>query len=259
MFLYTAYYMETTILCIQFRKSGRASDLEQKSIRRGIDAHISLVFVSALDKTVLWNNPEVLLSLYNGAILGGSGDFDFDGNREQNDPAREMSYQLLEQLRPTFEYIFEHDIPTLGICFGHQMLGAFAGVTIASDTKQKKIKSHTVALCESAKTLPIFKDVPLTFKAQYIHTDVLSAVPQGATLLGEGGESCCVSVLRYKNNIYSTQFHPELNVSDMALRVSSFPGYLPEGVTVEEIFEEGEDANKILRNFGRLVDKLPCI
>lgn len=245
--------MKVTILCIQFRKSSIAALLEQKSITREIGTEVAVVFVSALDTTLEWDRPEELMVPYRGVILGGSGDFDFDGSRAKDDPARDASYVLLEQLRSLFLYIFNHDVPTLGICFGHQILGAYAGVDIHSDSKQKKIKSHEVLLCEEACMSPLFTDIPQTFKAQYVHKDVLSAVPNGAVLLVEGGDSCCISALRYKNNIYSTQFHPELNLSDLTERTELFPGYLPEGVLVQDVFEESFEANKILKNFGKLV------
>ncbi len=246
--------MKVSILCIQFRKSNTASLLEQKSITREIGTKVAVVFVSALDTTLEWGRPEELMTPYRGVILGGSGDFDFDGSRTKDDPARDASYVLLEQLRPLFFYIFTHDVPTLGICFGHQILGAFAGVVVHSDSKQKKIKSHEVLLCEEACNSPLFNDVPQTFKAQYVHKDVLSSVPKGAVLLVEGGDSCCISALRYKNNIYSTQFHPELNLSDLAERTELFPGYLPEGVSAQDVFEESFEANKILKNFAKLVN-----
>ena len=68
-----------------------------------------------------------------------------------------------------------------------------------------------------------------------------------------GGDECKVSALQYKNNIYTTQFHPELTYEDMLQRMKSSPGYLPEGVVASEIFKDDPHSNKILQNFGKFV------
>lgn len=220
---------------------------------REVGVYSDVEFVSALDDSIEWQYPETIMEGYSGLILGGSGDFDFDGNREENDPARKFSYELLGQLRPLFTYLFDNDIPTLGICYGHQLLGAFAGAQVVFDEGQKKTASHEVKLIVKKNDYFLFSDLPESFSAQYGHKDVLDRVPEGAVLLMNGGEQCKISALKYKNNIYTTQFHPELTYDDMIERMNSTPGYLPEGVVAEEIFKEDPHSNKILQNFGKFV------
>lgn len=245
--------MNAKILGIQFRKNETSKQLERDSIRRELGERVQVDFVDALDASLLWNQPEILLGSYHGLILGGSVDFDFDGGRSDDDADRRISYELLERLQPLFAYVFEHDIPTLGICYGHQILGAFAGAQVVNDDGQKKSRSHEVKLLVDADDHFLFTDLPSQFFAHYGHKDSLDRVPEGAVLLMEGGEQCRVSALRYQQNIYTTQFHPELTVSDMVLRIQNSPGYLPEGAVVEELFKDDPNSNKILRNFGVLV------
>lgn len=107
------------IIVIQFRLRNNTVALEQQSIVREIRSDVALDFHSALDGTLSWNDPKTLLLGYSGVIFGGSGDFDFDGGRLDQDQAKTRSYQMLEQLRPLLDYIFKHDVPTLGICYGH--------------------------------------------------------------------------------------------------------------------------------------------
>lgn len=242
-----------TITVIQFRVSDASLRQEQASIRREINPSITLKFLSALDETLDWHFPETIISGSNGVILGGSGDFDFDGGRDMEDPARKISYELLGKLRPLFAYLFEHDIPTLGICYGHQMLGAFAGAQVHSDLTQKKTKSHEVKLLVDTNDHFLFSGMPDSFHAHYGHKDVLDRIPDGAVLLMSGGEACKVSALQYKKNIYTVQFHPELTYHDVVERIQSSPGYLPEGATIEEIFKDDGSSNTILKNFGTFV------
>ena len=245
--------MKPTILVLQFRRNPMNIAMEQASLRREIEDTIKLVYVSALDTTILWDQPVDLLAPYHGVILGGSGDFDFDGGRFDADDAKCMSYTLLERLSPLLEYIFDHDVPTLGICYGHQILGAFAGAAVTHDTTQKKTRSHHVEVIREQADSGLFIGVPDTFYAHYGHKDSLDRVPIGAELLVSGGEACKVSALRYKQNIYTTQFHPELTFDDMLLRMEAVPDYLPPGIKAEEIFMRDTHSNLIVRNFGRLV------
>jgi GMP synthase (glutamine-hydrolysing) len=241
------------ILGIQFRTKESSIIHEQKTIARELGDEVAIDFMSALDTSIDWHFPETVLEGFDGVILGGSGDLDFDGGREESDEVRKISYEILGRLRPLFAYIFEHDIPTLGICYGHQILGAFAGAQVRSDVTQKKTRSHEVHILVDKNDYFLFSDLPSSFYAHYGHKDVLDRIPEGATLLMNGGDQCRVSALRYKNNIYTTQFHPELTYSDMVERIKNSPGYLPEGTTLDEIFKDDPHSNTILKNFGKFV------
>ncbi len=250
---YNQLYMRPKILGIQFRKSEKTLAQEQACMQREAGVYTDVEFVSALDDTIDWQFPEVIMEGYHGVILGGSGDFDFDGNRATDDPARQMSYELLGKLRSLFQYLFDHDIPTLGICYGHQLLGAFAGAQVKYSEQQKKNRSHEVKLLVDKNDYFLFADLPESFQAHYGHKDSLDRIPDGAVLLMHGGEECQVSALKYKENIYTVQFHPELNFADMVERINSSPGYLPEGTVAAEIFKDEPHSNTILQNFSKFV------
>jgi len=240
------------ILTLQFRINEAAIQQEQCGIRRELGEDVGVDFLSALDEGVNWQSPEVILDGYRGVILGGSGDLDFDGNRPADDEVRRMSLDALNRLTAFFRYLFDHDIPTLGICYGHQILGAFAGAEVRYDESQKKVCSHQLRLLADKDENIILSDLPDTIYAHYGHKDVLDRVPEGAVLLMDGGQQCQVPALRYKQNIYTVQFHPELRFVDMVERVKS-SGYLPDGVRAEEIFQDEPHSHRLLYNFGQLV------
>ncbi|MEY3784438.1 MAG: hypothetical protein RLZZ230_760 [Candidatus Parcubacteria bacterium] len=245
--------MTAKILGIQFRRDNEALAAERATYEREVGTYVDMEFINALDDVLDWKHPEVLLAGYQGVILGGSGEFDFDGNRAETDPARAMSYILVEKLRPLFKYIFAHDMPTLGICYGHQLLGAFAGAQVCCDREQSKTGSHEIRLIVNKADHFLFADLPESFFAHYGHKDALDRVPEGATLLMSGGNKCKVSALQYKNNIFTTQFHPELTYERMVSRIKQSPGYLPEGTIAEELFRDAPYSNTILHNFGKFV------
>ena len=243
------------ILGIQFRINQKVTEQEQICLSRGIDG-VSIDFINVFDNSTDWDLPEQILFGYQGVILGGSGDLDFDGSRPAADGVRLASQKILKQLSPLLQYLLDKDIPTLGICFGHQILGAFAGACVLCDKKQSKTKSHKVNFVIDKSKHFLFTGLPDSFYAHYKHKDVLNCIPQGAVLLMEGGGECEVSALQYKNNIYIVQFHPELTFSEMVKRSNDSLGYLTEDLKPEEVFRDDIHSNKILYNFGRLVAKL---
>lgn len=236
------------ILVIQFRLSPERSALEQERYIRDVAGSAEIRFESALQTIPPWEEPVKMLEGVDGVILGGSGDFDLDGGRSENDAARITARELLERIRALVAYVFENNIPILGVCFGHQLIAEMRGGGVTHDHEQKKVGSFEVRLSDDAKQDSLLKDFPQTFFAQYGHKDSVTGLPRGATLLATG-PACKFSILRYGSKVYTTQFHPELTADDTIFILSRFPGYLPEGVKAESIVQKSEDASQLIRKF----------
>jgi GMP synthase-like glutamine amidotransferase len=239
-------YQRPTILLVQFRQTPQADRLERQSIEREVFDFVDVVTVCGVTGDVF-----SMVQTADGVILGGSGDYDFDGARASDDPVRKETEALCRSLAPTLDYLFAIDKPLLGICFGHQLMGSFRGASVYHDTIQSKLKTHTVTLEDDGRDHGLFASLPPSFAVQYGHKDVLAHIPTGARLLAHGGEACRVSALAYSDNIISTQFHPELSLADMHDRVTHIPNYLPEGVVVDEVFTDTPCARTILHNFAK--------
>lgn len=237
-----------TITLIQFRATSAASRMEFQSIQREVAPWADLVAVCGIKGEII---PQVTLS--DGVILGGSGDLDFDGARLPEDEVRAQTKQVFEMMAPVLDHLFTEDLPTFGICFGHQMLGAFRGSLVYHDSMQSKQKTHTVILQPEGQDHRLCSELPVSFAAQYGHKDVLAHIPDGAILLAHGGEACRISALAYSSHIVSTQFHPELTLADMHERVATISSYLPEGVVVDDVYQDTPYAQTWLHNFARMV------
>ncbi len=239
------------ILLIQSRLSSVMIEAEHEGYSRILKDH-KVEALSTLDDSVSWSTPESWLVNYDAVIIGGSGDLDFDGGRAEHDEARIISQQLASKMRPFVEYLLTKDFPTLGICYGHQLVSECLGVKVINDHEQKKVGTYEVCLTAEGRQDRLLANLPDKFLAQYGHKDSLSTIPNGATLLATG-ERCRTSLLRFGHNFYTMQFHPELDSEEVRWKLQNSPGYLPEGVDLDDLVKDSDEASRIIPNFVNLV------
>ena len=78
-----------------------------------------------------------------------------------------------------------------------------------------------ISLSDAGATDPLFKAVPPVFDAFVGHKEAVSKLPGHATLLA-GSPACPVQAFRIGRNVYATQFHPELDVQGLCLRIETY-------------------------------------
>jgi len=236
------------ILIVQSRQRPEMLQAEQDEYRRALGDFAVPVFVSSLDTTLPWDNPEEMLSGYDGSIVGGSGEFDFDGGRAFDDGARVTSREIVQRTKPLIVHVLEKDFPLLGICYGHQIVAEVLGVPVVNDLEQKKVGTYEVHLTEVGKKDRLLGALPGAFLAQYGHKDSLSSLPKNAVLLASSA-LCKTSAVRYGQNVYTMQFHPELTKDDVVWKLAHSPGYLPEGTDVHSLIKPSIEASRIIPLF----------
>ena len=250
------------LLMIQFRTDA-GIQLEQISIREKLTQDDTLLpqvhFLDALDagNDTLFADPARLLSQYRGVILGGSAEFYFGGNVSPEHTEKHEA--MLVRLRPFVTYLLEHDIPTLGIYFGHQLLATFLGERVITDPKQAETGQLCVRLSDAGRRDPLFTGMPDDWKAFFMHRDSAQALPAGAVLLASG-ERSHIGAFRYKTRIYGVQFHPELDRHDHTPRLVLHPEYIHG--SVEEFLETLEwvpHARKVLHNFLNMTQNIAFV
>ena len=97
------------------------------------------------------------------------------------------------------------DIPFLGICFGHQLIGAAYGAEVTD-------LGQTVRAFKEVKLLgedPIFEGLPETIRVSESHRQALASVPKGFCHLAESSTSRVEAIAHETRPIYGLQFHPE--------------------------------------------------
>ena len=131
---------------------------------------------------------------------------------------------------------FQYDIPTLGVCFGHQLLADMLGGTVGYNDQGRHMGLSLCELNESAKNDLLFKHIAhhstpnndqiSTFVS---HLQVVTALPETANLLGSTDKDKN-HVFHAEKSLWGVQFHPEWTVEIMSTYIQARkPALLAEG------------------------------
>jgi GMP synthase-like glutamine amidotransferase len=140
---------------------------------------------SRLHDVVLQKDPDIV-------ILTGS-------NFMLSKPDTRMVFQ------PEMDIVREIDLPILGICFGHQLIGAAHGSEVED-------LGHNIREFKEVKLLgddPIFDGLPPSIRVSESHRQVIASVPEGFRHLAESATSQVEAMGHKSFPIYGVQFHPE--------------------------------------------------
>jgi GMP synthase (glutamine-hydrolysing) len=167
--------------------------------------------------------PALTLDDYAGIFVGGgpfnSSDAPLDKSPVQHRVERELAGLLDE--------VVARDFPFFGACYGIGSLGVHQGGVI-DRTYAEPISAIRVRLSEEGLADPVLSGMPAEFDAFVGHKEACSVLPPSAVLLASS-EACPVQMFRVKQNLYATQFHPELDLPGLLTRVHVYQhaGYFP--------------------------------
>ncbi len=189
---------------------------------------------------------------WSGLVLGGSP-------FNSSDPVESKSALQLEveaELARVMDVVVENDFPFLGACYGVGTLGTHEGAVV-DRTYGEPVGPVTVELTLAARRDPVCAGLPARFDAFVGHKEAVRELPPGAVLLATS-DPCPVQMFRIKQNLYATQFHPELDADGLTRRIEEYKhnGYFHphESEGLKELARRSPvpHARRILRNFFRL-------
>lgn len=117
-------------------------------------------------------------------------------------------YPFLRRSRRLMTQALEHDVPTLGVCLGSQMMARVLDAEVRRATRRNALFS-TLALTEEGKKDPLTGPFDGIEVLQF-HEDTFE-VPKGAIPLATSAHSCLVQAFRYGASAYAIQFHFEVD------------------------------------------------
>jgi GMP synthase-like glutamine amidotransferase len=130
---------------------------------------------------------------------------------------------------PIIKESIKKDIPILGVCLGHQLLGQIlGGQLLLSQPWQRGWQKQT--LTNEGQNDPLFKNCSKTFNFFEFHQDKITKLPPNSILLATSS-NCKIEAFRVIDKpVWGVQFHPEITAEK-----------------ADEIFTEGR---KILEKDG---------
>ncbi|MEY2986024.1 MAG: hypothetical protein RJB24_253 [Candidatus Parcubacteria bacterium] len=231
------------ILVLQFR-TDQSGWHEVKCIYDSVDKNYNdFLFMNLMSNFITTEMILDKLNVVQGVILGGLG----EGGYEDNEPHKVQNLQyMLNKINPIIKHIESKSIPTLGICFGHQVLADLLGGKVVTDSNMAESGIAKITLTPEGKKDNILQSLPESFYGVVSHKSSVIKLPQGAELLAYSAK-CPIQGFRYKSNIYGFQLHPELNLQDYRSRMQLYPEYTKH--KLDFIDDQEVLANQILINF----------
>ncbi|MDJ0824060.1 MAG: glutamine amidotransferase [Rhodobacter sp.] len=209
-------------LILQLRPETEASNNEFEAILEKGGLAPERAHRICLDHETL---PESLsLDRFAGVIVGG-GPGCVSDPPEKKSPLDARMEDAVMSLMPE---IAESDIPFMGCCYGIGILGKHLGGDVSKARYSEEVGVSTCRLTPDGTTDPMLAGAPQVFDAFVGHKEAVQTLPPGCTHLVSSGP-CPFQMIRYKRNVYATQFHPEADASVFHVRISIYKdyGYFP--------------------------------
>ncbi|WP_054953757.1 glutamine amidotransferase [Flaviflexus massiliensis] len=193
--------------------------------------------------------PDINLDDFSGIIVGGSP---FTGS-DPDDQKSDTQKRVEQEISTLLDEVVVRDFPFLGACYGVGTLLSHQGAVIDS-TYSEPVGAVMISLTEDGRQDPLLAEVPDTFGAFVGHKEACTVFPAHAVLLASS-PTCPVQMFRLKNNLYGTQFHPELDAPGIATRIRTYKdfGYFEPDQADSLIAETSQwdvsDANRVVAAF----------
>ena len=237
--------MSKPFLILQLRPETEASDDEFAAILRKGGLAATQVRRIRLDQEDL---PEDLdLDDFAGVIVGGGPGCVSDAPADKTAVEAKIEAAVLS-LMPE---ITDRDFPFMGCCYGIGILGKHLDGDVSKRAYSEPVGTSD---CEIVGSDPLLNGVPEKFTAFVGHKEALQALPDGCTHL-VASSSCPFQMVRFGQNVYATQFHPEADAEGFETRIKIYKhrGYFPPEAA-NDLIEMCRGANVhapevILRNF----------
>ena len=143
------------------------------------------------------------------------------------------------------------NVPTLGICFGHQLMATALGGKSDVNPRGREIGMRLVERLEDD---PLFEGLPGLLHVYSTHMDAVLESPPGTTVLARNDNSD-IQALSYGGRLRSVQWHPEFDAEIIqtylrdrreAIDAERGPGSADALELAVEPLDTGE---RLLRNF----------
>jgi GMP synthase (glutamine-hydrolysing) len=156
------------------------------------------------------------LTAYSGVLLGG-GPFCVS---DPEDTKSAVQRRVEADLDGLLTRIVAADVPFMGCCYGIGTLGRHTGALV-DHTYGEPVGGVQIRLTEAGAADPVLGGLGPQFAAFVGHKEAITALPPGAVLLATS-DGAPVQAFRVGRHVYATQFHPELDLTGLELRMRTY-------------------------------------
>ena len=191
--------------------------------------------------------PRIDLEDYSGILVGGSPFNTTTVHKSATQQRVEAEFDAL------LDRVVAEDFPFLGACYGIGTLARHQGAHIDS-TYAEEVDAPEITLTPQGLADPLCAGMAPAFRAFVAHNDAITVAPPHMVVLATS-TSCPVQMMRVKDNLYATQFHPELDGEFFAHRQGFYAdhGYFdPDALPEIQAWTRAQDVSgswHVLRNF----------
>lgn len=240
--------MSKPFLILQIRPEDKVADDEYQAFLRAGELSSEDTVRIQLDRQSIPGDIDV--RDYSGIVLGGGPACLSDTPDKKPSYQKRFERELFELMR----HIGAHDTPFIGACYGIGLLAAYLGAAVNKSAYNEAVGAVMVNVTKAGKRDQLLTNIPESFQAFTGHKETVQAMPSDATLLIDG-KKCPYQMIRYQQNIYGLQFHPELDPAGLELRIHAYRdlGYFkPE--EADQLIDDGYAATviypqRIFKNF----------
>ncbi len=164
------------------------------------------------------------LTQFSGVIVGGGPGCVSDPDEAK--PAIEKHIE--DEILALMPQITGQDIPFLGCCYGIGILAHHLGAPVSKERYGEAVGPVACNVTPEGRSDPLLQGLPGVFPALVGHKEAVQDLPTGCVHL-LASDTCPFQMIRHGQNVYATQFHPEADGPEFALRIQIYKnkGYFP--------------------------------
>jgi GMP synthase (glutamine-hydrolysing) len=200
--------------------------------------------------------PEALsLDDYAGVIVGGGPGCVSDPPEKKSGTEARIEAAVLG-LMPE---ITARDLPFMGCCYGIGILAHHLGAEVSKRRYGEPVCARVCEVTAEGAADPLLAGLPDRFEVFLGHKEAVQEQPRGTVHL-MSSPHCPYQMIRYGQNVYATQFHPEADADDFEERIRIYRnyGYFPPeaadeliaAVHAAEVLHPGTILRRFVERYG---------
>ncbi|MFY0692247.1 MAG: glutamine amidotransferase [Paracoccaceae bacterium] len=161
---------------------------------------------------------------YAGVIVGGGPGCVSDAPAEKSP----LEARIEGQIMALMPQITAQDHPFMGCCYGLGILAHHLGGEVSKARYAEPVGPTICSQMPAGAADPLLAGLDMSFEVFVGHKEAVQSVPEGTTHL-LSSQTCPVQMIRFGQNVYATQFHPEADAHDFERRIHVYRnhGYFP--------------------------------